>query len=220
MVRSKRPFDSRGDQPGELPGMYGTSFGRLERGPLAPQLRDAQEVRCCGVCYVRMPDCPQINSRQIHQVEPTMRQNTANDVLWKICAAGECWMWTGWYDSRGYGRVRWEKRAQQAHRVVYEIIKGEKIPKELTSDHLCRNHWCVNPDHIEPVTNRENILRGFNRAAMFARRERCPKGHEFTVRGATNPTRICRTCTNERVRNRNLLRRSLLGGRKGIQEKP
>jgi hypothetical protein len=76
-----------------------------------------------------------------------------------------CWEFEGAHNSAGYsiiGCCRGEKRTVQAHRVVYEAMKGP-IPKGLTIDHLCQNTGCVNPDHMEPVTLAENLRRGHAR---------------------------------------------------------
>ena len=74
-----------------------------------------------------------------------------------------CWLWTGARDPKGYGLCRFPLGdaviLQRAHRVVYQIERGA-IPVGLEIDHLCRNPSCVNPDHLEPVTRRENTLRG------------------------------------------------------------
>lgn len=77
-----------------------------------------------------------------------------------------CWRWTGAHVSKGYGSFWLDGKAQPAHRVVYELVKG-KIPEGLHLDHLCRNRWCVNPEHLEPVTLQEN-----NRRRDEARRAR------------------------------------------------
>lgn len=83
-----------------------------------------------------------------------------------------CWHWTGHVGKTGYGRFRnW-----QAHRVVYELYR-EQIPAGLSIDHLCRVHDCVNPDHLEPVTTRENVLRGIAPAARNFAATHCIDGH-------------------------------------------
>ena len=108
-----------------------------------------------------------------------------------------CWEWAGAIFSNGYGRFG-EKRA---HRLSYEFFLG-RIGEGLVIDHLCRNKLCVNPDHLEAVTEKENIRRGEGLAAKNARARKCAKGHTLTrgnyyiIRG----TRQCRFCSDARTR--------------------
>src|SRR4051812_22635773 len=74
--------------------------------------------------------------------------------------SGECWIWTKSKTWNGYGLAAFEGKTTTAHRVLYQLIKGP-IPAGLDLDHKCRNRLCVNPDHLEPVTRRENLHRGF-----------------------------------------------------------
>jgi hypothetical protein len=78
-----------------------------------------------------------------------------------------------------------------AHRAAYEEAYGP-IPDGLVIDHLCRVRWCCNPEHLEAVTNRENILRGESPPARNARKERCDRGHELTFQAGGK--RYCATC--------------------------
>lgn len=73
----------------------------------------------------------------------------------RIVDEGNCWRWTGRIDWKGYGWLS----ADPAHRLTYEAAVGP-IPAGLVIDHLCRNPWCVNPAHLEPVTQKENVHRG------------------------------------------------------------
>ena len=73
-----------------------------------------------------------------------------------------CWIWEGSTTATGYGGIKWNGKSTVAHRVVYSLIKGE-IPEGLFLDHLCNVKKCVNPDHLEPVTHRENIQRAWDR---------------------------------------------------------
>ncbi|MFF8534104.1 HNH endonuclease signature motif containing protein [Streptomyces sp. NPDC015532] len=119
-------------------------------------------------------------------------------------AEGGCWEWTGHVKPNGYGQVRINRRPLHAHRVAYEALRGS-IPDGLVIDHLCRNRRCVNPDHLEPVTHRTNILRGTGPAARNARRTHCIRGHRFDAANtyvAPNGARNCRTCRAERKRTR------------------
>jgi len=71
-----------------------------------------------------------------------------------------CWHWGGLVGTHGYGIIRTPSGWRLAHRVYYERFVGP-IPDGLQVDHLCRVRDCVNPEHLEPVTQAENIRRGF-----------------------------------------------------------
>lgn len=112
-------------------------------------------------------------------------------------AAEECWPWLG-MTRRGYGRFYVAKGAlRSAHRISYELLVGP-IPEGLELDHLCRNHSCVNPAHLEPVTHRENVLRGEGLAAKCAVKTHCSKGHPYdeanTYIEPKGKKRHCRVC--------------------------
>ncbi|HEV2928117.1 MAG TPA: HNH endonuclease signature motif containing protein, partial [Propionibacteriaceae bacterium] len=90
-----------------------------------------------------------------------------------------CWPWTANRMDSGYGRYSIDGRSKLAHRISYELSVGS-IPDGLQIDHLCRNKPCVNPTHLEAVTQRENLLRGDTVPARNAARTHCANGHEFT----------------------------------------
>src|SRR5438552_3186211 len=94
-----------------------------------------------------------------------------------------CWEWNGPRSNNGYGRMPYQGRARPAHQLVYRLWRGP-IPEGLELDHLCRNTWCVNPEHLEPVTHRENTRRGRAAAAIaayYAARTNCRHGLEYTA---------------------------------------
>lgn len=118
-----------------------------------------------------------------------------------------CWLWTGALDGHGYGSiyVDRDRGRDKAHRVAYELFIGP-IPNGLVIDHVrdrgCAHRNCVNPAHLEPVTNEENILRGDSPYAKKARQTHCKHGHEFTPENTRirNGTRGCRECDREHSR--------------------
>jgi hypothetical protein len=91
-----------------------------------------------------------------------------------------CWNWTGCHRDDGYGYFHvWKGIHERAHVFSYQIAKG-LVPKGLELDYLCRNRGCVNPDHLEAVTRRENLMRSpIAMPAINARKKTCPKGHPY-----------------------------------------
>lgn len=102
-----------------------------------------------------------------------------------------CWLWLGAV-SNGYGRALGGKLA---HRLMYEREVGA-VPDGLDLDHLCRVRSCVNPAHLEPVTRRENLLRGDTIPRRNAMRNTCANGHAYDYIDS-NGSRHCRTCRNK-----------------------
>ncbi|MFI1942236.1 HNH endonuclease signature motif containing protein [Streptomyces purpureus] len=122
--------------------------------------------------------------------------------------SGACWLWTKALDRHGYAEIKIDRRHYLAHRVSYELFVGP-IPPGLVIDHLCRVRSCLNPAHLEPVTNRENVLRGEGLAAQNAAKAHCPQGHPYDEANTIlrpSGSRRCRAChnasTNRKVRNR------------------
>lgn len=127
-----------------------------------------------------------------------------------VSATG-CWIWTGYRNPFGYGCLTYGRYPRLAHRVMYERVRGP-IPEGLTLDHFRLNpgprqapcsRLCVNPEHLEPVTLRENLLRGTSFSAVNARKMRCLAGHVYddeNTRITRSGRRNCRKCDSARSR--------------------
>jgi hypothetical protein len=114
-----------------------------------------------------------------------------------------CWLWIGVLDRDGYGRfsvgnARWKL----AHRVAFALVRGYE-PKSL--DHRCRVRCCVNPEHLEDVNTRTNVLRGEGLCAKNARKTHCPHGHPLVAGNLVGwferrGWRACLTCNRAHSR--------------------
>lgn len=101
-----------------------------------------------------------------------------------VTKTDECWLYSGALNRAGYGRLRWNGRAQMAHRVALDLI-GVAVPPDMEVDHLCQNRACVNPAHLELVTHLENVAR-------TKQRRRPPCGHVYDHQQPGH--RRCREC--------------------------
>jgi len=143
---------------------------------------------------------------------------TPEDRFWdKVRRGDKCWLWVGARSSTGYGQIAAAGRLVYAHRFAYELLVGD-IPETLQIDHLCRNRACVNPDHMEAVTQRVNILRGESTAARNAAKTHCRRGHPFDEANTIHLSRggrQCRTCHSERERGADKKLRTRSGRKAG-----
>jgi HNH endonuclease len=121
-----------------------------------------------------------------------------------IDQASGCWLWTGARSAAGYGQMRVDGRTLYVHRLAWEMLRGPISPG-LVLDHLCRIHNCMNPGHLEPVSQRVNILRGTSKAVTNAAKAVCDNGNEFSGENTyvrkDSGGRQCRVCGRERRQN-------------------
>lgn len=148
------------------------------------------------------------------QTSPPDFDQQALSRFWaKVNKTDTCWSWTGSTDQYGYGQFWVNGRRYAVHRLSYLMAHGD-IPKGLVVDHLCHGwdanckaegNWChhracVNPEHLEAITHRENLLRGHGVSGEAARRTYCPHGHPYDEANTyfNGGTRRCRACREAR----------------------
>lgn len=108
---------------------------------------------------------------------------------------GGCWNWTAAL-ANGYGAFGVDGITNRAHRVAWKLLRGD-IPSSVVLDHLCENKSCVNPDHLDPTSNAENIRRHWARnppkpKTKPAGPNDCPLGHPYTYK--IQGKLFCRDC--------------------------
>ena len=126
-----------------------------------------------------------------------------------------CWLWqASILKSGGYGQISFGGKPCRAHVVAYELFNGP-VPEGCELDHLCRTPACVNPEHLDPVTHRENLLRAPSSIpAINSRKTHCVKGHPYdsanTYLSKLNQRR-CRMCHSDRMRRTRSAKGTFLG---------
>ena len=119
-----------------------------------------------------------------------------------------CWLWIGAWGASEYGVINFRGGNTTAHRAIYQFVTGEFLGSEVV-DHLCKVHPCVNPSHLQAVSQTENLLRGDTgkvQQARHAAKTHCKNKHLLSGDNVHNtfskgyPERVCRTCVRERMR--------------------
>lgn len=110
-----------------------------------------------------------------------------------------CWIWTKALSHNGYASGCYAGKTRRIHRWLYKVVNGDI--GDLTLDHLCRVRCCVNPAHLDPVSNKENLLRGIGFGAINAKKTHCKNGHVYDgvrkrLKDGTT-FRFCKICHRE-----------------------
>src|SRR6516225_3308626 len=121
------------------------------------------------------------------------KKNTIESILERCIHQDDgCHRWIGSHDPNGYANCSWDSRSMKVCTILYQFFIGA-IPPDKELDHLCRNKWCVNPEHLEAVSHKENTRRHYGRVDGF-----CIHGHslvEDNIYKDPNGGRVrCRKC--------------------------
>ena len=137
-------------------------------------------------------------------MRPRMTRSEAARKILGLCVVSKdgCWIPSRNPTSHGYIKVTAGGVTYKAHRLIYELM-AKPIPVGMQIDHLCRKRSCINPLHLEPVTGRQNVLRGQTVAARKAAQTHCQHGHPFDLFNThinAQGHRHCRECDRSRWR--------------------
>lgn len=129
-------------------------------------------------------------------------ESTKKRILSKVKVVNGCWEWQGTKGKFGYGQTYYVDRTRNAHRVSFMVFKDMDV-EGLDIDHMCRNIACVNPEHLQKVTRRTNLLIGNTIARKNAEKTHCPSGHEYSTENTytCRNERQCRICSRMRCKN-------------------
>lgn len=136
-----------------------------------------KQVKQCTVCLEFFPESTTYFYRLFKNGKPTStlknvckdctpsrgrKPNKLEDVLnkYEVNESG-CWIYKGALDKQGYGTFYYRQSGYKAHKIAYQLLVGP-TPEGLVLDHLCKNKSCINPKHLEPVTQKENARRWFD----------------------------------------------------------
>lgn len=137
--------------------------------------------RCGNIKKTRWYKVQKYCSYKCARASQVVEKKLVEELFYRhVSKTDTCWLWTGSINGNGYGLFGSSKKfGPMAHRVSYQL-SGKIIPDGMVLDHLCRVRLCVNPDHLEVVTHRENCMRG---EALNIKRYlsgKCKNGHDMT----------------------------------------
>lgn len=130
--------------------------------------RPTEKREWCGMHYRRW-------QRTGDPLGTTRYVDTAEKIAALTTRAGDCLIWTGSLNPAGYARSRINGRHTMVHRYMWEQANGRPVPDGMYVDHICHNKACVNPEHLRPVTNKQNM----------ENQNRAHRGNISGVRGVT-----------------------------------
>lgn len=168
----------------------------------------ARGLGLCSMHYQRQRNGVPLDAPRKHVVYGPLevrfwaKVNKDSGVIGARPDLGECWTWTGSISDGGYGLFGISNgETRSAHRVGYELQVGS-IPDGLDLDHLCRTRNCIRGTHLEPVTERENVMRSpIAPPAINAAKTHCIRGHPFKGDNLVIDSagkRQCRACMSLR----------------------
>ena len=125
---------------------------------------------------------------------------------------GNCLLWVGAINKiTKYGYTSLYGKVISVHRAAWVLHHRQEIPNGLVIHHICNNKICINPEHLECISQKENLSRpdGMTMITITKQNQKthCPKGHSYTEtlemkRGTLHIHRICRVCRNSQARER------------------
>jgi hypothetical protein len=118
---------------------------------------------------------------------------------------GGCWEWDGEMDESYRAITKIGGHHCRVHRLLYTLlVRG--IGPGMDLHHECRNPWCVNPEHMRPMTRREHQSEHLDLVEARGSKKpktHCKRGHEFTVENTwmrKEGNRVCRICNGIRLK--------------------
>ena len=184
------------------PGYCQCGCGKRTEGAYLRNRKDLGHIKGQPVRFLRGHGPQRLKSRPPSKRRPERRKPITERILERIDKdENGCWLWRGYVGPTGYAVLTTGSgESTSLQRASYEAFRGA-IPEGMVVDHLCRVRHCGNPWHLEPVANRENLMRGESPSAKNARRTQCPYGHAYDQENTyydSRGWRQCKTCWRQR----------------------